>query len=131
MKLYVLSMILLIFMISFGETYDSGIQSFLKSFARISESTSSFFILDSAVRLIFRKFAGFRQDPLYSMKSYRGSYNPVYFITKLSQGENLSRNFSLPRISKPLSTLSFLAISSFSFGFVHTILLSIHPFQYT
>jgi hypothetical protein len=33
--------------------YDSGIQSFLCNFARISKSTSLFSILDSAIGLIF------------------------------------------------------------------------------
>jgi hypothetical protein len=54
---------------SFDGTYESGIQSFFWSFARVSESTSSFFILDSAIRLIFYGFPSLTANPWDSMKS--------------------------------------------------------------
>ncbi len=50
-------------MISFVGTYDSGIQSLFRIFAEIPQSTSSFFNLDSATNFNFKGFASFTTNP--------------------------------------------------------------------
>lgn len=70
--------------IIFPGTEDSLTHFFRSNLARTSDSIWSIFILDSAISLIFKGFASFTSNLWDSMKSYRGSWNPVDSKTNLS-----------------------------------------------
>ena len=78
------------------------IQSFFRGFARISESISSFFILNPTMGLIFRGFYEIVQC---------GSWNPVDSIKNLSSRGEAAREFS--KIVEAFLRLSLLTMLPF------------------